>query len=640
MAKVQITLPDGSVKEYDAGITIGEVAYSIGTGLGKAAVAGKINGKPVDLNTTINEDVELSIITLDSKEGLEIYRHTAAHIMAQAVKRIYGDVKLAIGPAIEDGFYYDFDLEERLSQEDFDRIEEEMRKIIKEDLPITRKVLDKEEALRLMKEKGEGYKVELIQEMEDEEISFYEQGEFIDLCRGPHLPSTGRVKAFKLLNVAGAYWRGDEKNKMLQRIYATAFAKQSELEQYLERLEEAKKRDHRKLGKELDLFSFHDEGRGFPFIHPKGMVLRNELIDFWKKEHRKAGYEEVMTPIILNQSLWKQSGHWDHYQENMYFTEIDDELHSIKPMNCPGGILIYKSKMRSYRDLPIRMAELGVVHRHEKSGTLHGLMRVRNFTQDDAHIFCLPSQIVDELTGVIKLVDTIYSAFGFNYKVELSTRPENSMGSEEMWELATGALKEAIEKNGLPYEINEGDGAFYGPKIDFHLEDSLGRTWQCGTIQLDFQMPERFDLNYIGEDGKEHRPVMIHRAIYGSLERFMGILIEHFGGAFPVWLAPVQVKILPVSDDQLAYAEQLRAELEKEEIRVDVDAANEKLGYKIRQAQLEKVPYMLVVGKNEAENKTVAVRDRKEGDLGAMSIDEFRNKVLAEIREKTNRKSI
>lgn len=640
MAKVQITLPDGSVKEYDAGITIGEVAYSIGTGLGKAAVAGKINGKPVDLNTTINEDVELSIITLDSKEGLEIYRHTAAHIMAQAVKRIYGDVKLAIGPAIEDGFYYDFDLEERLSQEDFDRIEEEMRKIIKEDLPITRKVLDKEEALRLMKEKGEGYKVELIQEMEDEEISFYEQGEFIDLCRGPHLPSTGRVKAFKLLNVAGAYWRGDEKNKMLQRIYATAFAKQSELEQYLERLEEAKKRDHRKLGKELDLFSFHDEGRGFPFIHPKGMVLRNELIDFWKKEHRKAGYEEVMTPIILNQSLWKQSGHWDHYQENMYFTEIDDELHSIKPMNCPGGILIYKSKMRSYRDLPIRMAELGVVHRHEKSGTLHGLMRVRNFTQDDAHIFCLPSQIVDELTGVIKLVDTIYSAFGFNYKVELSTRPENSMGSEEMWELATEALKEAIEKNGLPYEINEGDGAFYGPKIDFHLEDSLGRTWQCGTIQLDFQMPERFDLNYIGEDGKEHRPVMIHRAIYGSLERFMGILIEHFGGAFPVWLAPVQVKILPVSDDQLAYAEQLRAELEKEEIRVDVDATNEKLGYKIRQAQLEKVPYMLVVGKNEAENKTVAVRDRKEGDLGAMSIDEFRNKVLAEIREKTNRKSI
>ena len=634
MAKVKITLPDGSIKEYDAGITVEEVAYSIGTGLGRAAIAGKINGNPVDLNTTINSDVELSIITLDSREGLDIYRHSAAHIMAQAVKRIYGNVKLAIGPAIEDGFYYDFDLEDRLSQEDFDRIEKEMRKIIKEDLPVTRKVMGKEEAIKLMKEIGEEYKVELIEEMEDEEVSFYEQGEFIDLCRGPHLPSTGRLKAFKLLNVAGAYWRGDENNKMLQRIYATAFARQSELEQYLERLEEAKKRDHRRLGKDLDLFSFHDEGRGFPFIHPRGMVLRNELIDFWKKEHRKAGYEEVLTPIILNQSLWQQSGHWEHYQENMYFTEIDDELHSIKPMNCPGGILIYKSKMRSYRDLPIRMAELGLVHRHEKSGTLHGLMRVRNFTQDDAHIFCLPSQIVDELTGVIKLVDTIYNAFGFNYSVELSTRPENSMGSEEMWDLATGALKEAIEKNGLAYEINEGDGAFYGPKIDFHLEDSLGRTWQCGTIQLDFQMPERFDLSYVGEDGKEHRPVMIHRAIYGSLERFMGILIEHYGGAFPVWLAPVQVKILPVSDDQFSYAEELREKLASKEIRVEVDAANEKLGYKIRQAQLEKVPYMLVVGKNEAENRTVSVRDRREGDLGAMGIAEFKEKVLAEIREK------
>lgn len=634
MAKVKITLPDGSIKEYDAGITVEEVAYSIGTGLGRAAIAGKINGNQVDLNTTINSDVELSIITLDSREGLDIYRHSAAHIMAQAVKRIYGNVKLAIGPAIEDGFYYDFDLEDRLSQEDFDRIEKEMRKIIKEDLPVTRKVMGKEEAIKLMKEIGEEYKVELIEEMEDEEVSFYEQGEFIDLCRGPHLPSTGRLKAFKLLNVAGAYWRGDENNKMLQRIYATAFARQSELEQYLERLEEAKKRDHRRLGKDLDLFSFHDEGRGFPFIHPKGMVLRNELIDFWKKEHRKAGYEEVLTPIILNQSLWQQSGHWEHYQENMYFTEIDDELHSIKPMNCPGGILIYKSKMRSYRDLPIRMAELGLVHRHEKSGTLHGLMRVRNFTQDDAHIFCLPSQIVDELTGVIKLVDTIYNAFGFNYSVELSTRPENSMGSEEMWDLATGALKEAIEKNGLAYEINEGDGAFYGPKIDFHLEDSLGRTWQCGTIQLDFQMPERFDLSYVGEDGKEHRPVMIHRAIYGSLERFMGILIEHYGGAFPVWLAPVQVKILPVSDDQFSYAEELREKLASKEIRVEVDAANEKLGYKIRQAQLEKVPYMLVVGKNEAENRTVSVRDRREGDLGAMGIAEFKEKVLAEIREK------
>ena len=636
MGKVKITLPDRTVLEYDAGITVAEVAYSIGAGLGRAAIAGKIDGNLVDLNTGIKQDAELSIITLDSKEGLDIYRHTAAHIMAQAVKRIYGDVKLAIGPAIEDGFYYDFDLEERISQEDFARIEEEMKKIIKEDLPISRKVMNKEEAINLMQEKGEIYKVELIEEMEDEEVSFYQQGEFMDLCRGPHLPSTGRVKAFKLLNTAGAYWRGDEKNKMLQRIYATAFAKQAELDLYLERLEEAKKRDHRRLGKELELFSFHDEGRGFPFIHPKGMVLRNELIDFWKKEHRKAGYEEVMTPIVLNQSLWQQSGHWDHYQENMYFTEIDDELHSIKPMNCPGGILIYKSKMRSYRDLPIRMGELGVVHRHEKSGTLHGLMRVRNFTQDDAHIFCLPSQIVDELTGVIKLVDTIYSAFNFNYKVELSTRPENAMGSEEMWDMATAALKEAIEKNELAYEINEGDGAFYGPKIDFHLEDSLGRTWQCGTIQLDFQMPERFDLSYIGEDGKEHRPVMIHRAIYGSLERFMGILIEHYAGAFPTWLAPVQVKVLPVSAEQIPYAELIREELAKEDIRVEVDAANEKLGYKIRQAQLEKVPYMLVVGKNEEEDKSVAVRDRREGDLGSMSLADFREKVLKEIMEKLN----
>ena len=574
MGKVKITLPDRTVLEYDAGITVAEVAYSIGAGLGRAAIAGKIDGNLVDLNTGIKQDAELSIITLDSKEGLDIYRHTAAHIMAQAVKRIYGDVKLAIGPAIEDGFYYDFDLEERISQEDFARIEEEMKKIIKEDLPISRKVMNKEEAINLMQEKGEIYKVELIEEMEDEEVSFYQQGEFMDLCRGPHLPSTGRVKAFKLLNTAGAYWRGDEKNKMLQRIYATAFANRQSWTS-IWRLEEAKKRDHRRLGKELELFSFHDEGRGFPFIHPKGMVLRNELIDFWKKEHRKAGYEEVMTPIVLNQSLWQQSGHWDHYQENMYFTEIDDELHSIKPMNCPGGILIYKSKMRSYRDLPIRMGELGVVHRHEKSGTLHGLMRVRNFTQDDAHIFCLPSQIVDELTGVIKLVDTIYSAFNFNYKVELSTRPENAMGSEEMWDMATAALKEAIEKNELAYEINEGDGAFYGPKIDFHLEDSLGRTWQCGTIQLDFQMPERFDLSYIGEDGKEHRPVMIHRAIYGSLERFMGILIEHYAGAFPAWLAPVQVKVLPVSAEQIPYAELIREELAKEDIRVEVDAANE-----------------------------------------------------------------
>jgi threonyl-tRNA synthetase len=635
MSKISVKLPDGSIKEYDSGITVEEIAYSIGKGLGRAAVAGKVDGELVDLGTRIEKDVELSIITLDSKEGLEIYRHTAAHIMAQAVKRIYGDVKLAIGPAIEDGFYYDFDLEERFSQEDFDKIEEEMQKIIKEDLPVRRELMKKEEAIEFMREKGENYKVELIEEMEDEYVSFYHQGEFSDLCRGPHLPSTGRVKAFKLLSVAGAYWRGDENNKMLQRIYATAFPGRAELEDYLKRIEEAKKRDHRKLGKELDLFSLHDEGRGFPFFHPKGMVIRNQLIDFWKEEHRKAGYQEILTPVILNRSLWERSGHWEHYRDNMYFTDIDNETHAIKPMNCPGGILVYKSKLRSYRDLPIRMGELGLVHRHEKSGTLHGLMRVRNFTQDDAHIYCLPSQIVDELTGVIKLVDTIYSAFGFKYKVELSTKPEKAMGSDEMWDMATEALREAIEKNNLEYEINEGDGAFYGPKIDFHLEDSLGRMWQCGTIQLDFQMPERFDMVYIGQDGEEHRPVMIHRAIYGSLERFIGILIEHYAGAFPVWLAPVQAAIIPVSDDQLDYARKIKKYLEEDKIRTELDDSQEKVGYKIRQAQLQQIPYMLIVGSREEDENTVSVRERRKGDLGSQKLDEFKEMIIKEIREKS-----
>ncbi|NLM96868.1 MAG: threonine--tRNA ligase [Halanaerobiaceae bacterium] len=635
MSKISVKLPDGSIKEYDSGITVEEIAYSIGKGLGRAAVAGKVDGELVDLGTRIEKDVELSIITLDSKEGLEIYRHTAAHIMAQAVMRIYGDVKLAIGPAIEDGFYYDFDLEERFSQEDFDKIEEEMQKIIKEDLPVRRELMKKEEAIEFMREKGENYKVELIEEMEDEYVSFYHQGEFSDLCRGPHLPSTGRVKAFKLLSVAGAYWRGDENNKMLQRIYATAFPGRAELEDYLKRIEEAKKRDHRKLGKELDLFSLHDEGRGFPFFHPKGMVIRNQLIDFWKEEHRKAGYQEILTPVILNRSLWERSGHWEHYRDNMYFTDIDNETHAIKPMNCPGGILVYKSKLRSYRDLPIRMGELGLVHRHEKSGTLHGLMRVRNFTQDDAHIYCLPSQIVDELTGVIKLVDTIYSAFGFKYKVELSTKPEKAMGSDEMWDMATEALREAIEKNNLEYEINEGDGAFYGPKIDFHLEDSLGRMWQCGTIQLDFQMPERFDMVYIGQDGEEHRPVMIHRAIYGSLERFIGILIEHYAGAFPVWLAPVQAAIIPVSDDQLDYARKIKKYLEEDKIRTELDDSQEKVGYKIRQAQLQQIPYMLIVGSREEDENTVSVRERRKGDLGSQKLDEFKEMIIKEIREKS-----
>lgn len=635
MSKVNINLPDGSIKEYDFGITVEEIAYSIGKGLGRAAVAGLVDGELLDLRTKIDNDVELSIITLDSKEGLDIYRHTTAHVMAQAVRRIYGDVKLAIGPTIEDGFYYDFDLEDRFSQDDFDKIEKEMEKIIKEDLPIKRELIRKEEAIDFMRKRGETYKVELIEGMEDEYVSFYHQGEFTDLCRGPHLPSTGKIKAFKLLNIAGAYWRGDEKNKMLQRIYATAFPKKSELEDYLERVEEAKKRDHRKLGKELDLFSLQDEGRGFPFYHPKGMLIRNQLIDFWKEEHRKAGYQEIMTPVILNQSLWKRSGHWDHYKDNMYFTDIDNEIHAIKPMNCPGGILVYKNKLHSYRDLPIRMGELGLVHRHEKSGTLHGLMRVRNFTQDDAHIYCLPSQIVDELTGVIKLVDIIYSAFGFKYKVELSTKPEKAMGSDEMWDRAIEALREAIEKNNLEYEINEGDGAFYGPKIDFHLEDSLGRMWQCGTIQLDFQMPERFDMVYIGKDGEEHRPVMIHRAIYGSLERFLGILIEHYAGAFPVWLAPVQVAIIPVSDEQLDYALELKKNLEEEDIRVEIDDSQEKMGYKIRQAQVQQIPYMLIVGSKEAAENTVSVRERREGDLGSKTLGEFRDMITKEISEKS-----
>ncbi len=637
MSEIKITLPDGSEKAYDAGVTVEEIAYSIGKGLGRAAVAGTVDGNMVDLKTNIDNDIELSIITIGSEEGLNIYRHTSAHIMAHAVKRLYGDnVKLAIGPTIDDGFYYDFDLEKTFSQEDLLKIEKEMKKIIKEDLSIERELISREDAMKLMKEKGEDYKVELIEDFDDEYVSLYHQGEFTDLCRGPHLPSTGKVKAYKLTSLAGAYWRGDENKKMLQRIYGTSFPKKSDLNEYLERVEESKKRDHRKLGKELDLFSLQDEGRGFPFFHPKGMVLRNQLIDFWKQEHQKAGYQEIMTPVILNKSLWEQSGHWDHYKDNMYYTDIDNEEHAIKPMNCPGGILIYKNKMHSYRDLPIRMGELGLVHRHEMSGALHGLMRVRNFTQDDAHIYCLPSQIVDELSDVIKLVDVIYSAFDFKYKVELSTKPAKAMGSDELWDKATDALRQAIEENDLSYEVNAGDGAFYGPKIDFHLEDSLGRTWQCGTIQLDFQMPERFDLTYVGQDGKEHRPVMIHRAIYGSLERFMGILIEHYAGAFPTWLAPVQAVIIPISEDQSDYAYNVKKDLEKEGIRVEVDASNEKLGYKIRQAQLEKIPYMLIVGSNEVEDKTVSVRDRKEGDLGAISVDDFQEKILQEIEEKVN----
>ncbi|MFO7819687.1 MAG: threonine--tRNA ligase [Halanaerobacter sp.] len=633
MEEIKVTLPDGSQLEFEAGVTIKDVAFDIGPRLGKASVAGKIDGEKVDLSYEITDDVELEIITIDSEEGLDIYRHTVSHVMAQAIKRVYDDVQLAIGPTIEDGFYYDFDLDEKISENDFAEIEAEMKEIIKEDYEVQRMVLPKEEAIAKMKERNEEYKIELIEELDDEEISLYQQGEFVDLCRGPHLPATGKVKtnAFKLLNVAGAYWRGDENNTMLQRIYATAFYKKDQLEDHLEKLEEAKKRDHRKIGKKLDLFSLHEEGKGFPFFHPKGMVIRNQLMEFWREEHKKAGYKEIKTPIILNQDLWKRSGHWDHYKDDMYFTEIDDEKHAVKPMNCPGGALVYNDKIHSYRDLPIRMGEFGLVHRHERSGTLHGLMRVRNFTQDDAHIYCLPEQIKDELNGVIDLVDTIYSAFGFDYNVELSTKPDKAMGSDELWDKATAALKEAIIDNDLDYKVNEGDGAFYGPKIDFNLEDCLGRTWQCGTIQLDFQIPERFDMTYVGEDGEEHRPVMIHRAIYGSLERFMGILIEHYAGAFPTWLAPIQVEIIPISDDQLDYAYAVKEGLEELDVRVEVDARQEKVGYKIREAQVQQIPYMLIVGDDEVEAKTVSVRDRREGDLGAVDVEEFKEKITAEI---------
>ncbi|KXS42667.1 MAG: threonyl-tRNA synthetase [Candidatus Frackibacter sp. T328-2] len=638
MEKVEVTLPDGSSRGYEKGTTIKEVAFDIGPRLGKASVAGVINGDKVDLDYPIEDDVDLAIITIDSEEGLEIYRHSTAHIMAQAVENLFGKekVKLAIGPAIDDGFYYDFDASESFSDNDLEKIEDEMQRIVNEDLEFKRIELSKEEAIERMKERDEEYKVEMLKEFEDERVTFYEQGDFVDLCRGPHLPSTGKVKAFKLLNVAGAYWRGDENNEMLQRIYGTAFPKKSKLEEHLHRLEEAKKRDHRKLGKELDLFSLHEEGPGFPFFHPKGMVVWNELESFWKEEHQRRGYQQVKTPLILNQQLWKESGHWDHYQENMYFTEIDEEGYAVKPMNCPGSVLIYKNQMHSYRDFPIRMGELGLVHRHERSGTLHGLMRVRSFTQDDAHIFMLPSQIKDELTEVIDLIDYFYDVFGFKYHVELSTKPDKAMGSDQLWEEATEALRDAIVANDLDYTVNEGDGAFYGPKIDFHLEDCLGRTWQCGTIQLDFQMPERFDLNYVGEDGEEHRPVMIHRVVFGSLERFIGILIEHFGGAFPTWLAPIQTEIIPITDDHLDYAYEVQEALAAEGIRVEVDARQEKVGYKIRQAQLQQVPYMLIVGDNEVEDGTVSVRHRREGDVGAKELSEFKAEILDEIQDKVN----
>lgn len=629
---VKVTLKDGSVIEYNKGITAKEVAESISAGLARVALAAEINGEVKDLGYQINEDCSLNILTFDSEGGREAYRHTSSHILAQAVKRLYPDAKLAIGPAIDNGFYYDFDVDKPFTTEDLEKIENEMQKIIKDDLKLERFTLPRDEAIKLMEEKGEKYKVELINDLpEGETISFYKQGEFVDLCAGPHVESTGKVKAYKLLSVAGAYWRGSEKNKMLQRIYGTSFTKKSELDEYLHRLEEAKKRDHRRLGRELDLFDIYEEGPGFPFFLPKGMVLRNILEDYWRKEHKKNNYHEIKTPIILNEDLWHRSGHWDHYKENMYFTKIDEGDFAIKPMNCPGGMLVYKRKLHSYRDLPQRIAELGLVHRHELSGALHGLMRVRCFTQDDAHIFMTPDQVKDEVLGVINMIDGFYKVFGFKYHVELSTRPEDSMGTDEQWDLAINSLKDALETKGMEYKINEGDGAFYGPKIDFHLEDSIGRTWQCGTIQLDFQMPERFDLTYVGPDGERHRPVMIHRVVFGSIERFIAILTEHYAGAFPTWLSPVQVKILPLIDKHVEYALKVQKELEDKGIRVEVDARNEKIGYKIREARLERVPYMLVIGDKELENNAVAVRSRKDGDIGTMPVSEFIEKILKEV---------
>ena len=634
---VQVKLKDGSIREVAQGTTLGELAEQLSRSLAKKVLVGKVDGQVKDLASKLNQDAAVELLTFEQDAGRDALRHSASHLLAQAVKRLYGDkkVKIAIGPAIANGFYYDFDVEEPFSTEDLARIQKEMEKIVKEDLPISRKEASREEAVALFAARGEDYKVELIQDLPaDAVISMYEQGEFIDLCAGPHVSSTGKLKAIQLQSVAGAYWRGDEKRKMLQRIYGTVFEKKADLDAYLLMLEEAAKRDHRKLGKELDLFSMQEEGPGFPFFHPNGMVVRNELETFWRKMHRKYGYQEIRTPIILNQKLWQQSGHWDHYRENMYFTEIDGEGYAVKPMNCPGGILVYRSQYHSYRDLPLRTCELGLVHRHEISGALHGLMRVRSFTQDDAHIFMLPSQIKEEIQGVIDLFNEVYSTFGLSYHAELSTRPEDSMGSDEVWETATKALQDALDERGMEYKVNEGDGAFYGPKIDFHLRDSIGRTWQCGTIQLDMLMPEKFDLNYIGEDGQKHRPVMIHRVAYGSLERFIGILIEHFAGAFPAWLAPIQVKILPITDRHMDYAKKVAKEMWAQDVRVTVDERNEKIGYKIREAQMQKIPYVLVVGDKEMENGTVAVRKRGEGDLGPQATDVFTKQLLAEIAAK------
>ena len=635
MADVKIILPDGSAKEYAAGTTLGEAVKQLSNSLAKKVLAANVNGELTDLREELVDGSEVAFLTFEEDGGKHTLRHTASHILAQAVKRLWPEAKLAIGPAIDKGFYYDIDMEHTLTPEDLGKIEKEMSRIVKENLPITKSVMSRQEAIEFFKSKNEDYKVELIEDLpEDAVISCYAQGDFIDLCAGPHVASTGKVKAFKLQSIAGAYWRGDEKNKMLQRIYGTAFEKKEELDAYLHMLEEAAKRDHRKLGKELGLFVIKEEGPGFPFFLPKGMALRNELENFWREVHHEFEYEEIRTPIILNKQLWETSGHWFHYRENMYTTIIDEEEYAIKPMNCPGGILVYQNEMHSYRDLPLRYAELGLVHRHELSGALHGLFRVRAFTQDDAHVFMLPEQMQSELMKVIELFDRIYSQFGLKYHVELSTKPDNAMGDDAIWEAATEALRNAIEAKGIDYVINPGDGAFYGPKLDYHIEDSLGRTWQCGTIQLDMNLPERFNVEYIGEDGQKHRTIMIHRACFGSMERFIGILTEHYAGAFPTWMAPVQVKVLPISEKHVEYANQLAKQMRHDYVRVEVDDRNEKIGYKIRQAQMEKVPYMLVVGDKEMEDNSVNVRKHGGDELGTVPFDEFFNSIKIEIKER------
>lgn len=623
---IKLTMPDGAVREAEAGISALDFVKSVSNSLAKKVLAVKINGETKDITTVLNSDAEIQFLTFEDADGRWALRHTGSHILAQAIKRVFKDenVQLAIGPAIDNGFYYDIDMEHRITEDDLKTIEKEMNKIVKENLKLERKEVSRQEALDMFNAAGEGYKVELINDLpEDAAISLYTQGEFTDLCAGPHVISTGKVKAIKVQSVAGAYWRGDVNRKMLQRVYATAFEKKDELDAYLHMLEEAAKRDHRKLGKELDLFSLHEEGPGFPFFHPNGMVIRNELINYWREVHRRYGYQEIKTPMILNRALWERSGHWAHYKDNMYFTQIDEEDYAIKPMNCPGGMMVYKTQTHSYRDLPLRAGELGLVHRHELSGALHGLFRVRNFTQDDAHIFMTPDQIEGEIQKVIDLFDEVYSTFGLEYHAELSTRPDDSMGDDDMWELATNGLRNALNNRGLKYIVNEGDGAFYGPKIDFHLKDSIGRTWQCGTIQLDMQLPEKFDLTYVGEDGLKHRPVMIHRVVYGSIERFIGILIENYAGAFPVWMAPVQAKVLPITDKHMDYAYDIKKKLFDMGYRIEVDERNEKIGYKMREAQVKKIPYMLVVGDQEVENGTVSVRKHGERDTVTMSIDEF-----------------